>query len=42
MEAAMYDLIYIIELLSSVLFKVGILVAIVIYLKILKKRSINV
>ena len=42
MESAMYDLLYIIELLSSVLFKVGILVAIIVYLKILKKRSINV
>ena len=33
MESAMYDLLYIIELLSSVLFKIGILVLITIYLR---------
>ena len=33
MEAAMYDLLYIIELLSSVLFKIGIMVAIIYYFR---------
>ncbi len=33
MEAAMYDLLYIIELLSSVLFKISIIVLLTIYLR---------
>ena len=33
MESAMYDLLYIIELLSSVLFKVAIVTLIIIYLR---------
>tara|TARA_R110002020_G_scaffold213630_1_gene420518 strand:- start:1434 stop:1544 length:111 start_codon:yes stop_codon:yes gene_type:complete len=33
MGEAMYDLLYIIELLSSVLFKIGIMTAIICYLR---------
>ena len=33
MEDAMYDLLYIIETLSSVLFKIGIITLIIIYLR---------
>ena len=41
MESAMYDLLYIIELLSSVLFKIGIIVLLTIYLRRIKTSKLT-